>query len=36
MINSLVTYERPISVVAGLTMMGVAAYYLFAVFQVFG
>jgi cytochrome c-type biogenesis protein len=36
MVNSLVTYERPISIVAGLTMMGVAAYYLVAVFQVFG
>lgn len=36
MVNALLTYERPISVVAGLTMIGVAAYYLVAVFRVFG
>ncbi len=36
MVNSLVAYERPIGVVAGLTMIGVAIYYLVFVFRVFG
>ena len=36
MVNALVTYERQISVVAGLTMVGVALYYLIVVFAVFG
>jgi hypothetical protein len=36
MVNSLVTYERPISIVAGLTMIGVAVYYLVVIFQIFG
>lgn len=36
MVNALVTYERPISIVAGLTMIGVALYYLIVVFAVFG
>jgi cytochrome c-type biogenesis protein len=35
MINALVTYERQISVIAGLTMVGVALYYLIVVFAVF-
>ncbi len=35
MVNALVTYERQISVGAGLTMVGVALYYLIVVFAVF-
>lgn len=35
-VNALVRYERAIAFVAGAVMTGVAAYYLVAVFEVFG
>ena len=36
MVTALVRYERPIGIVAGAVMVGVAVYYLGWVFEVFG